>query len=41
VTATAVLLGNLCADILLRLNDPRLRGDETRRATPRRAASAA
>lgn len=25
VTATAVLIGNLCADILLRLNDPRLR----------------
>jgi peptide/nickel transport system permease protein len=25
ITATAVLAGNLCADILLRLNDPRLR----------------
>jgi peptide/nickel transport system permease protein len=25
VTATSVLLGNLLADILLRLNDPRLR----------------
>jgi len=24
ITATAVLLGNLLADILLRLNDPRL-----------------
>jgi peptide/nickel transport system permease protein len=32
VTATAVLVGNLIADILLRLNDPRLREDETRRA---------
>jgi len=31
VTATAVLLGNLIADILLRVNDPRLREDETRR----------
>jgi peptide/nickel transport system permease protein len=31
VTATAVLVGNLIADILLRLNDPRLREDETRR----------
>jgi peptide/nickel transport system permease protein len=40
VTATAVLLGNLCADVLLRLNDPRLRGDD--RARPaRRAARAA
>ena len=41
VTATAVLLGNLSADILLRLNDPRLRRDETARPTMRRAASAA
>ncbi|MFN2481403.1 MAG: ABC transporter permease, partial [Pyrinomonadaceae bacterium] len=41
VTATAVLLGNLCADVLLRLNDPRLRRDERARATPRRAAGAA
>ncbi|HEX8162380.1 MAG TPA: ABC transporter permease [Pyrinomonadaceae bacterium] len=40
LTATAVLLGNLCADILLRLNDPRLRRDENTRATARRAASA-
>jgi peptide/nickel transport system permease protein len=31
VTATAVLVGNLIADILLRFNDPRLREDETRR----------
>jgi peptide/nickel transport system permease protein len=30
VTSTAVLVGNLVADILLRLNDPRLRRDETR-----------
>lgn len=29
VTATAVLIGNLCADILLRLNDPRLRQQDT------------
>jgi peptide/nickel transport system permease protein len=33
ITATAVLAGNLCADILLRLNDPRLR---PRRTTPAR-----
>jgi peptide/nickel transport system permease protein len=32
VTATAVLIGNLIADILLRFNDPRLREDATRRA---------
>jgi peptide/nickel transport system permease protein len=32
VTATAVLVGNLIADILLRFNDPRLREDETSRA---------
>jgi peptide/nickel transport system permease protein len=31
VTATAVLVGNLIADILLRFNDPRLREGETRR----------
>jgi peptide/nickel transport system permease protein len=31
VTATAVLIGNLCADILLRLNDPRLRLDTAAR----------
>jgi peptide/nickel transport system permease protein len=37
VTATAVLLGNLCADILLRLNDPRLRRDERARASGRAA----
>jgi peptide/nickel transport system permease protein len=30
VTATAVLVGNLIADILLRLNDPRLREDESK-----------
>jgi peptide/nickel transport system permease protein len=30
VTSTAVLIGNLVADILLRLNDPRLREDEAR-----------
>jgi peptide/nickel transport system permease protein len=32
VTATAVLVGNLIADILLRFNDPRLREGEMRRA---------
>jgi hypothetical protein len=37
VTSTAVLLGNLLADILLRLNDPRLRADETRSKTSQRA----
>jgi peptide/nickel transport system permease protein len=30
-TATAVLVGNLIADILLRANDPRIRDDELRR----------
>ena len=40
-TATVVLLGNLCADILLRLNDPRLRDEERRRrAAPPPAAAA-
>jgi peptide/nickel transport system permease protein len=34
VTSLAVLIGNLVADILLRFNDPRLREDETRAATP-------
>jgi len=38
VTSTAVLIGNLLADILLRLNDPRLREDQTRLTTSRRAA---
>jgi peptide/nickel transport system permease protein len=33
VTATAVLIGNLIADILLRLNDPRLRDDEASTTT--------
>jgi peptide/nickel transport system permease protein len=42
VTATAVLIGNLVADILLRLNDPRLREDEARStATSMSAAPAA
>jgi peptide/nickel transport system permease protein len=36
VTATAVLVGNLCADILLRLNDPRLRRQDTNARTTRR-----
>jgi peptide/nickel transport system permease protein len=39
VTATAVLIGNLFADIMLRLNDPRLRASDssarTRRGTNR------
>ncbi|HEY0404107.1 MAG TPA: ABC transporter permease [Pyrinomonadaceae bacterium] len=33
VTATAVLIGNTLADVLLRLNDPRLREDESRAAS--------
>lgn len=33
ITATAVLIGNLVADILLRFNDPRLREDESRAAS--------
>jgi peptide/nickel transport system permease protein len=32
-TATAVLIGNLAADVLLRLNDPRLRLEENARST--------
>jgi peptide/nickel transport system permease protein len=39
VTATAVIVGNLIADILLCLNDPRLRGDETLRTTTAGAMS--
>lgn len=35
IAATAVLLGNLVADVLLRLNDPRLRRDEPRRTNTR------
>jgi peptide/nickel transport system permease protein len=38
VTATAVLLGNLVADILLHLNDPRLRPRRAH-ATPRRKSN--
>lgn len=41
VTSTAVLIGNLLADILLRLNDPRLREDETRLTASRKATSPA
>jgi peptide/nickel transport system permease protein len=37
VTSTAVLVGNLVADILLRFNDPRLREDEARRSGSGRA----
>jgi peptide/nickel transport system permease protein len=40
VTSTAVLIGNLLADILLRFNDPRLREDETRHTTSARASTA-
>jgi peptide/nickel transport system permease protein len=40
-TATAVLVGNLAADILLRLNDPRLRREEANAPAAPRAASAA
>lgn len=39
ITSTAVLLGNLLADTLLRLNDPRLREDETRLKTSARASA--
>jgi peptide/nickel transport system permease protein len=41
VTATAVLIGNLVADILLRLNDPRLLDDESNAATSARQTTAA
>jgi ABC-type dipeptide/oligopeptide/nickel transport system permease component len=41
VTSTAVLVGNLVADILLRFNDPRLREDAARVATQVRTATAA
>jgi peptide/nickel transport system permease protein len=37
ITATAVLVGNLFADLMLRLNDPRLRAHHFAR-TPRRAS---
>jgi peptide/nickel transport system permease protein len=37
ITSLAVLAGNLLADILLRLNDPRLREDETRPMSSKRA----
>jgi peptide/nickel transport system permease protein len=40
VTATAVLVGNLIADILLRFNDPRLREGETRRTITSNSISA-
>ena len=41
LTAAAVLAGNLAADILLRLNDPRLRDDDGDRARRRRSSSSA
>lgn len=41
LTATAVLVGNLIADILLRFNDPRLREDEARRAAASKSMAAA
>jgi peptide/nickel transport system permease protein len=37
ITSTAVLAGNLIADVLLRWNDPRLRDDAARRANNARA----
>lgn len=40
ITSTAVLIGNLLADILLRFNDPRLREDETRHTTSARVETA-
>jgi peptide/nickel transport system permease protein len=39
-TATAVVVGNLVADILLRLNDPRLRRDEATRPAARAMTAA-
>lgn len=39
ITSTAVLVGNLLADILLRLNDPRLRADETRAKASQRISA--
>ena len=41
ISATAVILGNLLADILLRLNDPRLREEDGGPAAPRRDGSPA
>lgn len=40
VTSTAVLVGNMLADILLRLNDPRLQDDAPRRAATGASAEA-
>ena len=40
VTSLAVLVGNLLADILLRINDPRIREDETRLSTTARGSAA-
>jgi peptide/nickel transport system permease protein len=40
VTSTAVLVGNLVADILLRYNDPRLREDEAGRGVSQRTRTA-
>ncbi|HEX8494285.1 MAG TPA: ABC transporter permease [Pyrinomonadaceae bacterium] len=40
ITATAVLIGNMVADLLLRFNDPRLREDESRAASMSRANAA-
>lgn len=39
VTATAVLIGNMVADILLRLNDPRLRVDESKALSTRQTTA--
>lgn len=39
VTATAVLVGNTIADVLLRVNDPRLRRDEAKPASASPASS--
>ncbi|HKR01595.1 MAG TPA: ABC transporter permease [Pyrinomonadaceae bacterium] len=40
VTSTAVLVGNLLADVLLRINDPRIREDEAKLSTSARASTA-
>jgi peptide/nickel transport system permease protein len=40
ITATAVLIGNMIADLLLRFNDPRLREDESKAANTSRTIAA-
>lgn len=40
ITATAVLIGNMVADLLLRFNDPRLSEDESRAASNQKTSAA-